>query len=150
MTCRKHPRRDLAGHQEVTGEVGLDDSPEALGRHLPETKRLGQKARVNRAHPDAGVVDQHVDAAQPRPRFLDRPGHRRFVLHVKADPHPTGQLRGDLGCTRPDRPVSATLAPAPARAAAIAWPSPLVPPVTSTFTAPPAIPRRYWAALKHS
>ena len=33
----------------------------------------------------------------------------------------------------PDRPVSATVAPAVARAEAMANPSPLVPPVTSTF-----------------
>ena len=55
----------------------------------------------------------------------------------------------------PDRPVSATVAPAVARAEAMASPSPLVPPVTSTFIGIPlptsgAPARRPWpsAALK--
>ena len=59
---------------------------------------------------------------------------------------------------RPARPVSATVAPAAARARAMASPSPLVPPVTSTLIGtspphePPARARRRWspAALKHS
>lgn len=58
----------------------------------------------------------------------------------------------------PDRPVSATAAPAVARAEAMASPSPLVPPVTSTFIGippshkRPARARRLWssAALKNS
>jgi hypothetical protein len=47
----------------------------------------------------------------------------------------------------PDRPVSATVAPAVARAEAMASPRPLVPPVTSTFI---GVPPWSSAALKHS
>jgi len=35
----QHPRGDLARHQEVAGQVGLDHRPEAVGGHASSTSR---------------------------------------------------------------------------------------------------------------
>ena len=52
-------------------------------------------------------------------------------------PTAPGSVAATAPARSPDRPVSATVAPAAARADAMASPSPLVPPVTSTFIATP-------------
>src|ERR1019366_2093770 len=92
----QHPRRDLAGHQEIAGQVRLDHVAETGRRDLPEALRLGQETRVDGAHADARVVHQHVEAAEPRPRFLHRARHRGFAPHVQADADRAGKFGGDL------------------------------------------------------
>jgi len=91
----QYPRRDLQRHQEIVGQIGLDHRAEAADRHLPKALRVRHEPRVDRAHADPGVVHQHVDAAEPRPRLVDRPGHRRLVSHVQLDADRPRQLSGE-------------------------------------------------------
>src|SRR5262249_61453458 len=61
----QHPRGDLARHQEVAGQVGFHYRAEAIDADFPEGLRLGHEVRVDRAHADPSVVDQHVDTTEP-------------------------------------------------------------------------------------
>jgi hypothetical protein len=129
----QHSRHDLAGDPERSGRLGLQDVAEAARRYLPERLRLGHEPRVDRAHPDPGVVDQDVQAAEHLAGAVNRRGRRTRIPHVELDPHrSSAQLLGGDMCPFSSRPVTATCAPARTSAWAIARPRPLVPPVTST------------------
>ncbi len=91
----QHPGCDLARHQEIPGQVGLDHRTEGVDRHLPEALRVRHEPRVDRAHADPRVVHQHLDPAEPRPRLVDRPDHRGLVSHIKLDADRSRQVRGD-------------------------------------------------------
>ncbi len=94
MTGGQHPRRDLARHQEVAGQVGVDDRAEPLWRHRPEPLRFRQEPRIDRAHADPGVVDQQIDAAEPGPCLINGPMDRVFVTDVELQAGRAGQAPG--------------------------------------------------------
>ena len=59
-----HPRQHRLDHADRTEDVGFE--------HLPDLREAGFLDRAD--HPEAGIVDQDVDAAMP---CLDA-RHRRF------------------------------------------------------------------------
>jgi hypothetical protein len=91
VTGSQHPRRDLARHQEVAGQVGVDDRAESVRGYRPETLRFRQETRVDRAHADPGVVDQQIDAAEPGPCLIHGPMDRVFVADVELQAGRAGQ-----------------------------------------------------------
>ena len=94
---------------------------------------VGEEARVDGAHPDAGVVDEHVESAEPFPDLVDDRVDRCFVADVELHAHGVGPepLGGGL---RPGQLAARhhDAAPAALNAAAIAAPRPLDAPVTIT------------------
>ena len=75
-------RNDLAGDQEVAGQVGGDHLQESLGGDLPKWQRAGEELGIDRAHPEAGIVDQHVEATEPLHDLGDPQPHLMIVAHV--------------------------------------------------------------------
>ena len=73
------------GDEEAAGQAGSHHVAEALGGHRPEWLRFGDEARVDRAHPDAGIVDQDVQAAQLPAGSVHSPPDLMLVPHVHAD-----------------------------------------------------------------
>ena len=71
-TGRHHPRCHRPGDEEPTGHLRVDHVTKALRGNLPERLRIGEEARVHGAHPDPGVVDEHVEATEPLPDLADR------------------------------------------------------------------------------
>jgi len=126
-----HPRRHRPRHEERPGHLRVDDVAKSRRGDLPERLRIGEEARVDGAHPDPGVVDEHVESAEALPDLVGV--DHRFVADVEFHPQGVGpeSLRDALPPDNP-RPVTTTRAPAALSASAIAAPSPLVAPVTIT------------------
>ncbi len=78
-----HSRRHRPGDQEHPRHLRVDHVAEAFRRDLPEPLWLGEEARIDRAHPDAGVVDEHVESAELIPELVDRGADRRVVADVE-------------------------------------------------------------------
>ena len=118
---------DLARQHELRDQVGLDRVAESVGR------RVDDRLAVD----DAGVVDQHVDAAVPADEGLDLLAHRRLVGDVER--HDLGLAascgviaRAVASSSFTVRPAHSTVAPAAARVSAMSRPSPRDAPVSST------------------
>ena len=98
------------GDQRGSDHVGVEDPPPGLGVGVGEPHQ----------GPDAGGVDQRVDAAELAGGFLDRRSARRLVGHVAGDGH---RVRAGLGrrhppagpCVAPSAPPAPRAAPGPPR-----------------------------------
>ena len=90
----QHARDHLPGDQERPGRLGLQHVAKGGGRHLPEWLRLRHEPRVDGPHPDPGVVDQEVQAAEQLVGAVDRRRHRAGVADVELEPQRSAaQLR---------------------------------------------------------
>jgi hypothetical protein len=104
-----------------------------LGRHVLE--RWARPGRgVRKLH---GVGDEHVDPVPAPPHRIDRRADRIRLGQVKLDRQGLATDGDDLRTTfsassLADRYVSATRAPSPANASAVARPIPREPPVINT------------------
>jgi len=96
VSGRQHPRGHLPRDQEIAGQVGVHDGAEAVRGNLPEALRLGQESRIDRAHADPGVVDQHADPAQARRCLVHGPANRGLVAHVEFEADGSRQACGGL------------------------------------------------------
>ncbi len=73
VLARQHVAADLARQPERRDEVGLDGGAERFRRRVDD----------GLAVEDAGIVDQHVDAAMAADDGLDLLAHRRLVGDVE-------------------------------------------------------------------
>ena len=81
---------ELAEVLLVQGSVKLEN-PSAL------TNSYGYDANGPFIPAPGDLPLQHVDAAEPRSRLVDRPGHRGLVPHVQLEAGRARQARGDRG-----------------------------------------------------
>ncbi len=93
----EHVRHDGPRDQEVAQDVGGEQVPKAVGADLPEARRFGHEVRIHGAHADAGVVDQHVDAAEGRQRAIHARRHGLLVADIHDQPrHEVADPAGGL------------------------------------------------------
>src|SRR5260370_9561000 len=85
-------RHDCSGDQEVAQNVGGEQVAEAVRADVPEARWFGHEVRVHRAHADAGVVDQYVNAAEDRKRAIYASGDGLLIADVHHEP---GYTAGD-------------------------------------------------------
>ena len=138
--CRLgHHRSHRPGEQEVPGDIGREQITESVGFHVPERLRVRHEPGIDRSHPDAGVVHQHIDStervdAAATPSSTDC-SSRTSIATPTARPGPELASCAAAAAVRAaSRPVKTTCAPPASNAALIACPSPLVPPETTTRT----------------
>lgn len=92
--ARAHPARGRAGAEERPGQVGVDNLPPSVGRHLRDVRVLAR---------DPGVGDPDVHATEPLGHPLGHGLVEKLLAHVaRADQVLPGQagrytLQGGLG-----------------------------------------------------
>ncbi len=57
-----------SGEQEIPGDIGREQITESVGLHDPERLRVCHESGIDRSHPDAGVVHEHIDSSERAPR----------------------------------------------------------------------------------
>jgi hypothetical protein len=95
----EHAGNDGTGDEERSQHLRFDDLAKAARRDFPERLRLGEEARIHRAHANAGVTDEKIHAAEPLVGVGDPRPHRVLVADVELDAHRAAAelLGGGLG-----------------------------------------------------
>jgi hypothetical protein len=88
---------DCSRHQEVAENVGGEQVAEAVRADVPEARWFGHEVRIHRAHADAGVVDQYVNAAEDRKRAIYASGDGLLIADVHHEPGYTGTAGDPAG-----------------------------------------------------
>ena len=78
-------RYDLTGEEERPRQLGLDHVAETRWWNLPERHRIGQEARIDGPHADAGVVAEQLDTAEPCVDLVGAGPDGLFVADVELD-----------------------------------------------------------------
>jgi len=100
-----------SGEQEIPGDIGREQITESVGLHDPERLRVCHESGIDRSHPDAGVVHEHIDSSERAPRRSNAVGRAGKTCREDVPGRRAGKTCRPRGATVQRRQVRTTALP---------------------------------------